>query len=75
MITESTYNIVESNEWANLINEVGDGGDTSNTEGYVNAMKTRKPSRSMKEWRTSHDPVTQEIRRIPPDGSLPDGFV
>ena len=39
------FNVVESEEWANLRIEDGDGGDTSNTEGYKLGMQKR---RSMK---------------------------
>lgn len=34
------YNVVESNEWANL--RIEDGGDTSKTDGYVIGMQTRR---------------------------------
>lgn len=69
------YNIIESSEWANLINEIGDGGDTSNTEGWLKAMETRKPNPSMVGWRTCHHPITEVIKRIPPNEPLPKGFV
>lgn len=36
------YNVVESNDWANLVEENGTGGDTSITSGYINGMKTRR---------------------------------
>lgn len=36
------YNIVESTQWANLRIEDGDGGDTSNTSGYIIGMKNRR---------------------------------
>lgn len=39
------YNIVESDEWANLRIEDGDGGDTSKTDGYISGMKARRSYR------------------------------
>lgn len=36
------YNVVESEEWANLRIEDGDGGDTSKTSGYISGMKKRR---------------------------------
>ena len=38
----SLWNVVESNEWANLRAEEGDGGDTSQTENYIVGMKQRR---------------------------------
>lgn len=35
------WNVVESKDWANLRDESGDGGDTSNTEKYILGMKDR----------------------------------
>lgn len=40
------WNVVESDKWANLKPESGDGGDTSMTDAYIEGMKTRVvPSR------------------------------
>lgn len=36
------YNVVESEEWANLRIEDGHGGDTSNTDGYKSGMEKRR---------------------------------
>ena len=36
------YNVVESDEWANLRIEDGDGGNTSKTEGYKLGMQKRR---------------------------------
>jgi hypothetical protein len=36
------YNVTESEEWANLRPEDGDGGDTSKTFGFVEGMKKRR---------------------------------
>jgi hypothetical protein len=35
------YNVVESKEWANIVPEQGDGGDTSMSPAYQESMKTR----------------------------------
>lgn len=35
------YNIVESKEWANLVNEQGDGGDTSSSPVYKDSIAKR----------------------------------
>jgi signal peptidase I len=69
------YNIVDDPQWANFINEVGDGGDTSNTPGYVEALKKRKPDPLNGKRKTIHNPITGEVRRILPEQSLPEGFV
>lgn len=70
------YNIVESEEWANLINEIGDGGDTSNTDGFKNYYANREATPS--EWRgskTCHNPSTNVTKRLKPGEELPEGFV
>lgn len=36
------HSVVESEEWANLREESGDGGDTSKTDGYKEGMKKRR---------------------------------
>lgn len=70
------YNIVESAEWANLINEVGDGGDTSSTEGYQYYYKTRGYVPSVfKGTRLAHNPLTNKIIRVKQDEALPEGFI
>jgi hypothetical protein len=38
------YNVVESKEWANIVPEQGDGGDTSMSPAYQEAMKVRDRS-------------------------------
>jgi hypothetical protein len=38
------YNVVESKEWANIVPEQGDGGDTSMSPAYQEAMKIRDRS-------------------------------
>lgn len=70
------YNIVESKEWANLINEVGDGGDTSQTEGYQKYLSSRGyiPS-PFKGSRAAHNPSTGKGIRLNATDALPEGFV
>lgn len=41
------YNVVESNEWANLRPESGDGGDTSQCENFILYLKTRLSTKGM----------------------------
>jgi len=36
------FNVVESDEWANLRIEEGDGGDTSKTKQYISGMASRR---------------------------------
>ncbi len=36
------FNVVESDRWANLRAETGDGGDTSKTPGYIESHRRRK---------------------------------
>ena len=70
------YNIVESNEWANLIPESGDGGDTSQTDGFKTYYATRgyvpSPHKGMK---AVHDPITGKTIRIPKSDPIPEGVV
>lgn len=69
------FNVVESKEWANLIEESGDGGDTSKTAGFISSMKNKKKDPLRKIRKTIHNPITGEIRRILPGVDLPDGFL
>jgi hypothetical protein len=41
------YNVVESTEWANLINEIGDGGDVSKYRDYSSQSKMMKENNPM----------------------------
>lgn len=68
------YNIVDSNDWANLILESGNGGNTANTDNYKIGMKKRKSS-PCKGYRTIHNIDTNEVRRIKEGSILPDGFI
>lgn len=36
------WNVVDSDDWANLINEQGDGGDTSNSENWKLSLERRR---------------------------------
>ena len=36
------FNVVDSKEWANIVPEQGDGGDTSNSPAYQEHIKSRK---------------------------------
>lgn len=74
MFYSELYNVVDSGEWANLIAECGDGGDTSNTSGYKKAMAVRKPV-DQSDLRTAHNPQTGEIRRIRRNQTLPKGMI
>lgn len=37
------WNIVESKEWANIVPEQGDGGDTSKSPNHISSMKKKVP--------------------------------
>jgi len=55
------HNIVESTEWANLRAETLDGGDTSNTDGYIKSKHLiSKSLRGTRYWTDG----TIELRRI-----------
>ena len=56
------WNIVESNKWANLVPERGDGGDTSNTKAYKKGIKNRRDY-SGKNGPRYNQEVTIETRR------------
>lgn len=44
------WNVVTSNEWANLKDECGDGGDTSMTEGFKNGIKNSTHNKKKRSW-------------------------
>jgi len=44
MYYSNLYNVVESKEWANIVPEQGDGGDTSMSPAYQEYIKTRDRS-------------------------------
>lgn len=58
-------NIVESKEWANLMIECLDGGDTSKTEGYIKSFhKISENGRKSKWWNNGEN---QTFSENPPD--------
>jgi hypothetical protein len=82
------YNIVESSEWANLIPEVGDGGQThKGTHPYIHNQTGRIVYRTecpdgykpffnkQKKARVIHNPTTGEIKKIDPSELTPKGWV
>lgn len=85
-----TFNIVESDEWANLIPELGDGGATrKNTKAWINPQNNTIVFRDkcpvgfekyyyeseLKGSITYHNPVTKRAIRLKPGEAVPDGFV
>jgi len=82
------YNIVESTEWANLIPEAGDGGEThKGTHPFQNIIsgdivyRTECPTgyepfyNKQKETRVIHNPLTGEIKKIAPADITPTGWL
>lgn len=83
------YDIVNSTEWANLMPESGDGGKThSGTHPYINEVTGKIvfriscpegyiPYKKIKKEKlqTIHSKETKQIRRIPIDQSIPEGWV
>ena len=82
------YNIVESKEWANLMPEVGDGGQThKGTHPYINpttnavVYRTECPEgyipffNKQKETRVIHNPLTGEAKKVDPTVITPEGWV
>lgn len=58
-------NIVESKEWANLKIETLDGGDTSNTDGWINSFpKISQHNKKCKWWNNGKE---QTFSQNPPD--------
>lgn len=68
------FNIVESREWANLVDETGAGGDTSKTDGFILSLATKRTGQT-KGYRTIHNPLTEEVKRLAPGQDILDGFV
>ena len=81
------YNVVESKEWANLKIESGDGGEThKGTHPYIDPLTNnvvyRKscpngylpffPKREKK--KRIHNIVTKEVKNVPIDDPIPDGW-
>lgn len=82
------YNIVESSEWANLMPETGDGGQTHkgthpyrHTEtGHIvyrhNCPEGYEPFfNKQKDTRVVHNPKTGEIKKIKPSDPTPAGWI
>ena len=81
------YNVVESEEWANLIPEVGSGGQThKGTHPYKNietgniVYRKECPNgyepfiKTQKETRVIHNPVTGKIKKVAPSATTPEGW-
>lgn len=58
-------NIVESKEWANLVVEMLDGGDTSKTENYINSVPKIKNHHKKSKW--WNNGTSQVFCENPPD--------
>lgn len=82
------YDIVESSEWANLIPEIGDGGQThKGTHPYIHnetgsvvyrneCPEGYKPFfNKQKKTRVIHNPTTGEIKKINPSDLTPSGWI
>lgn len=88
-IYSNFYNVVESEDWANLIPELGDGGIThKNTHPFLNPSTGSIVYREvcpdgyvpykhnkLSGYRTVYNPKTNKCKRIPPGEPLPQGFV
>ena len=81
------WNVVESKEWANLMEEKGDGGIThtgthpySHNETGIIVYRTECPEgytpffNTQKKTRIVHNPITGEIKKIPPTDPTPNGW-
>ena len=67
------YNIVESKEWANLMPETGDGGDTSSTPGYIAAKQRGEFSNIGARY--FYNPLTNETIMVKKGDAIPEGYV
>jgi hypothetical protein len=65
------WNVVESDEWANMKPEEGDGGDNSKTDGYLSALP--KMSERKKKCRWWNDGKNQVHAEFAPDDSYISG--
>jgi len=61
------WNIVESRDWANLTIEKGDGGDTSDSEGFKESMKRQSIIKKNFKWWNNGE--YQTFSEMPPDDS------
>ena len=62
------WNIVESDEWANLRPETGDGGDTSKTENYLKWIPRMVEENKLLRW--WNNGVEQVFVETPPNDSF-----
>jgi hypothetical protein len=60
------WNVVESDEWANLRPEEGDGGDTSDTDNYKAYLPLMSENYKKKKW--WNNGTTSVFCEQPPDG-------
>lgn len=79
MFYSHLYNVVESKDWANLILECGDGGNTSNTDGYVRYIEHVRSNGILKGKHKNtilaHNPSTGKVIRLKSDNEIPEGFI
>jgi hypothetical protein len=82
------YNVVESDEWANLMPEAGDGGVThQGTHPFINhktgiiVYRDKCPDgfepffNKQEKTRVIHNPKTGQIKKIKPTDSTPNGWI
>ena len=62
------WDIVNSPEWANLREESGDGGDTSNTENFQKWLPRLVVENKKRKW--WNDGITQVFVEVPPDDTF-----
>ena len=65
------WNIVESDEWANLRPETGDGGDTSKTENYLKWIPRMIEENKLRRW--WNNGAEQVFVETPPNDSFTPG--
>ena len=65
------WDVVKSNEWANLRPETGDGGDTSKTENYLKWLPRMVEEKKLRRW--YNNGVKQVFVAIPPDNTYTQG--
>lgn len=65
------WNIVESDKWANLRPETGDGGDTSKTENYKKWIPRMVEENKLRRW--WNNGINQVFEQLPPDDSYVPG--
>lgn len=65
------WNVVESDDWANLKEETGDGGDTSMTPAFKLYQKTIAETKTKFKWWNNGD--SQVHAETPPDNTYTEG--